>query len=303
MEPVEQGDDLDVAVGIVGADDLGVELEVLAVRSGLRRLVPERRAGRPRLPRHGRAVLDEGPHDARGELRTATRRPPLSSKSYISLRTMSVESPTRRKTSRCSISGVMTSPNPARSACVANVAIKLAQRCDCGARTSAMPRGAWNSGTRGQARSSSRSNHWAIRQDLVGRGSPSEAPLPVGCSWLPDAPPQCVRRPQADLRDRPEPVAFADFFALLGAAGTRAPAPPAGPPGRAPAALGGLDAGGERLHEVDHLRRGLLLGRHGQLLAGLLVGDPLAQLLRVGVVVQARVPLASQGIHELRGHA
>ena len=49
--------------------------------------------------------------------RTATRRPPLSSKSYISLRTMSVESPTRRKTSRCSISGVMTSPNPARSAC------------------------------------------------------------------------------------------------------------------------------------------------------------------------------------------
>ena len=77
MEPVEQGDDLDVAVGIVGADDLGVELEVLAVPSGLRRLVPERRAGRPRLPRHGRAQLGEGPHDARGELgRTATRRRP-----------------------------------------------------------------------------------------------------------------------------------------------------------------------------------------------------------------------------------
>ena len=41
IHAVEQGDDLDVDVGIVGADRLGAELVVLAVATGLRPLVPE----------------------------------------------------------------------------------------------------------------------------------------------------------------------------------------------------------------------------------------------------------------------
>ena len=68
VEPVEQGDDLDVGVRVVGADDLGVELEVLAVPPGLRLLVAVVRPDRPRLPRSGRAVFDERPHQPGGDL-------------------------------------------------------------------------------------------------------------------------------------------------------------------------------------------------------------------------------------------
>jgi hypothetical protein len=64
---------------------------------------------------------------------------------------MSVESPTRWNTSKCSTSGVSTSPKPPRRACSANVATSSDQRADSGARTSRIPRGAWNSGTADEA--------------------------------------------------------------------------------------------------------------------------------------------------------
>ena len=62
------GDDLDVGVRVVGAEDLDVDLVVLAEPAGLGRLVPEARGRRPDLPRSRRAVLDEGPGHRRGDL-------------------------------------------------------------------------------------------------------------------------------------------------------------------------------------------------------------------------------------------
>ncbi len=66
--PVEIGgqrDNLDVHVGIVGAEHLHPELVVLLVAARLGALVAECGRDVPRLPRHGRTVLDEGP-DHRG---------------------------------------------------------------------------------------------------------------------------------------------------------------------------------------------------------------------------------------------
>ena len=77
VEAVEEGDDLDVGIRVVRPDDLGVDLEVLPVTGRLRGLVAEVRAGRPGLPRHGRVVLGEGPHEPRGDLR-ANRHPPAT---------------------------------------------------------------------------------------------------------------------------------------------------------------------------------------------------------------------------------
>ena len=77
VEPVQQGDDLHIRVGVVGPDDLGIDLEVLAVARGLRRLVAEVGTHGPRLPRHGRAMLAEGSHEAGGDL-GADRHPPAA---------------------------------------------------------------------------------------------------------------------------------------------------------------------------------------------------------------------------------
>ena len=77
VEAVEEGDDLDVGIRVVRPDDLGVDLEVLPVAGRLRGLVAEVGAGRPRLPRHGRVVLGEGPHEPGRDLR-AHRDPPAA---------------------------------------------------------------------------------------------------------------------------------------------------------------------------------------------------------------------------------
>ena len=61
---VGERDDLDVDVGVVDAQRLDAHLVVLAEPALLRLLVAERRRGVPGLPRHDRAVLDEGPDDA-----------------------------------------------------------------------------------------------------------------------------------------------------------------------------------------------------------------------------------------------
>ncbi len=65
-ETPQELDYLDVDVGIVDPDDLGSELPVLAVATGLWLLGPEVRGEVPDLPRRGRAVLHEGAHDGRG---------------------------------------------------------------------------------------------------------------------------------------------------------------------------------------------------------------------------------------------
>src|SRR5579864_8359180 len=78
------------------------------------------------------------------------RRPPLSSKSYISLRTMSVDSPTRWKTPMSSNIGLITRSYPAGSTMPANSATKASYRPDWGASTSKVPFGAWNSGISGR---------------------------------------------------------------------------------------------------------------------------------------------------------
>ena len=70
------------------------------------------------------------------------RRPPLSSKSYISLVTMSVPSPTRSKTPRSSKVGLWRRPKPARPAAPANAATKASQRRDSGGSVSRVPTGA-----------------------------------------------------------------------------------------------------------------------------------------------------------------
>src|SRR5439155_22843687 len=64
------------------------------------------------------------------------------------LRTTSVASPTRSKTPTSSNTGLTTSPYPPRPTRSANSAIRRSQRADSGGRTSRVPTGAWNSGTR-----------------------------------------------------------------------------------------------------------------------------------------------------------
>ena len=113
VEAVRECDDLDVELRVVDAQHLRPHLEVLAVPALLGPLVAEVRRDVPDLPRHDRVVLRERARDAAVPSgRSATRRPPLSSKSYISLRTTSVDSPTRWNTSRCSKIGVMTRSKP-----------------------------------------------------------------------------------------------------------------------------------------------------------------------------------------------
>ncbi len=63
-----EADDLDVEVGVVGAERLDTELVVLAVATGLGSLVTEVRRRVPDLPGRGRPVLDEGPDHAGGPL-------------------------------------------------------------------------------------------------------------------------------------------------------------------------------------------------------------------------------------------
>src|SRR5690606_16038738 len=64
-----EGDDLDVEVGVVGAERLDAELVVLAVAPRLGPLVAEVRTDVPGLPgRAHRAVLHVGAHDGRGAL-------------------------------------------------------------------------------------------------------------------------------------------------------------------------------------------------------------------------------------------
>src|SRR5215207_9758007 len=60
---------------------------------------------------------------------------------------MSVDSPTRWKTSMCSSSGVITNPKPARLAWAAKRATSASHRSDCGGSTSAIPLGARGAAT------------------------------------------------------------------------------------------------------------------------------------------------------------
>ena len=92
VEAVGERDDLDVDLGVVDAEHLDAELPVLAVPALLRPLVPEVRRDVPDLPRHGRvgAARRPGPPARCPRAAGASRRPPLSSNSYISLRTTSV---------------------------------------------------------------------------------------------------------------------------------------------------------------------------------------------------------------------
>ena len=69
-EPVGQRDHLDVEVRVGGTEGLDPELVVLAVAAGLGSLVAERRGGVPGLPRQWWPVLDVGPDQGCGPLRT-----------------------------------------------------------------------------------------------------------------------------------------------------------------------------------------------------------------------------------------
>ncbi len=69
VHAVEQGDDLDVNVGIICADGLGPQLVMLAITAGLGPLVAKVRPDVPGLPRCGRVVLEEGAHHRRCALR------------------------------------------------------------------------------------------------------------------------------------------------------------------------------------------------------------------------------------------
>ena len=69
VELPAEGDDLDVEVGVVGAEHLDADLVELAVAATLRLLVAELRPGVPHLPGDLRAMLDEGPAHRRRQLR------------------------------------------------------------------------------------------------------------------------------------------------------------------------------------------------------------------------------------------
>jgi hypothetical protein len=66
---VAEGDDLDIEVGIGGAQGLDVDLVVLAEAACLRALVAEARRDRPHLPGDRGSVLHERAHDRRRDLR------------------------------------------------------------------------------------------------------------------------------------------------------------------------------------------------------------------------------------------
>ena len=119
MEAVQEGDDLHVEVGVSRCPGLQADLVVLAVATRLGALVAEVGSDVPGLPGGRGTMLHEGPHQPEAVPPGAgpSSSPPLSSKSYISLRTMSVESPTRSNTSTCSMSGVRARPKPANRAC------------------------------------------------------------------------------------------------------------------------------------------------------------------------------------------
>ncbi|MEZ5141893.1 MAG: hypothetical protein R2726_05155 [Acidimicrobiales bacterium] len=69
VDVVQEGDDLDVEVGVVDTDRLHADLVVLPEPVRLGALVAEVRRCVPDLPGHGgRPVLDPRPHDARGAL-------------------------------------------------------------------------------------------------------------------------------------------------------------------------------------------------------------------------------------------
>ena len=70
-------------------------------------------------------------------------RPPLSTKSYISLDTTSVEAPSRWKTPRSSNIGGITSPYPAASTMSANTSTSRRNRAESGARMSRVPGDVW----------------------------------------------------------------------------------------------------------------------------------------------------------------
>ena len=152
VEAPAEDDDLDVEVRIVHTEGFDVDLVELAVSTALGLLVPEVGAGAPRLPRRRRAVLDEGPAHAGGELRPQRHvPPPRSVSSYISLATTSDASPMRRNTPMSSSIGVTTCRYPAGSTTPAKTSTNRRQRPDSGARMSRMPGLVVNSGTAAQA--------------------------------------------------------------------------------------------------------------------------------------------------------
>ena len=110
-ETGRERDDLDVQVGVIDAEHLDSDLVEHPVAALLGTFMAEVGAGVPDLPGQGRAVLHERADDpAVISGRSAIRDPSLSTKSYISLVTTSVVSPTRRNTPRSSTSGGTTSP-------------------------------------------------------------------------------------------------------------------------------------------------------------------------------------------------
>ena len=92
------------------------------------------------------------------------------------------------------------------------------------------------------------------------------------------------------------PEGFAAFFAFAPLAFTERRLGARRPPAR------GLDAGLERLHQVDDLPV-VSLGLHGHRLALGLGGDQVAELLGVGVVVLREIPVGGQGVDDLTGQA
>ena len=146
-----QGDHLDVDVGVGRADALDADLVVLAVAAGLRRARSGSSARRTRPSTASSGGARRRPARPTPCPRGAARacRPPLSSKSYISLRTTSVPSPTRWNTSMSSNIGdwIRRSRRPDEGR-------TRQQRLPAGrsgGRMSARPRGCLELGRRGEA--------------------------------------------------------------------------------------------------------------------------------------------------------
>ena len=138
-------DDLDVEVGVGRPDRLHPHLVVLAQPARLGRSY--RNAGVAYQTFHGVGGRCSTKARATGAVpsgRSAMRRPPLSSKSYISLVTTSVPSPRRRNTPMSSNMGDCSSPYPAPCATRAKAASRVAHRADSGGMTSWVPLGARN---------------------------------------------------------------------------------------------------------------------------------------------------------------